>query len=174
MLLLGESGTGKELFAQSLHNASPRRRKPFVVVNCGALPRELIQSELFGYTEGSFTGASRQGKPGKFELADGGTIFLDEIGEMPVDVQVNLLRLLQNREVVRIGGQRVRRVDIRIIAATNRDLRRAVQSRTFREDLYYRLNVFPLRIPPLRERRGDIALLARHFMRKFARQAGNA
>ena len=174
VLLLGESGTGKELFAQSLHNASPRRRKPFVVVNCGALPRELIQSELFGYTEGSFTGASRQGKPGKFELADGGTIFLDEIGEMPLDVQVNLLRLLQNREVVRIGGQRVRRVDIRIIAATNRDLRRAVQSRTFREDLYYRLNVFPLHIPPLRERRGDIALLARHFMRKFARQAGNA
>ena len=174
VLLLGESGTGKELFAQSLHNASPRRRKPFVVVNCGALPRELIQSELFGYTEGSFTGASRQGKPGKFELADGGTIFLDEIGEMPLDVQVNLLRLLQNREVVRIGGQRVRRVDIRIIAATNRDLRRAVQSRAFREDLYYRLNVFPLRIPPLRERRGDIALLARHFMRKFARQAGNA
>lgn len=174
VLLLGESGTGKELFAQSLHNASPRRKKPFVVVNCGALPRELIQSELFGYTEGSFTGASRQGKPGKFELADGGTIFLDEIGEMPLDVQVNLLRLLQNREVVRIGGQRVRHVDIRIIAATNRDLHRAVQSRTFREDLYYRLNVFPLHIPPLRERQGDIALLARHFMRKFARQAGNA
>ncbi len=174
VLLLGESGTGKELFAQSLHNASPRRKKPFVVVNCGALPRELIQSELFGYTEGSFTGASRQGKPGKFELADGGTIFLDEIGEMPLDVQVNLLRLLQNREVVRIGGQRVRRVDIRIIAATNKNLYRAVQSQTFREDLYYRLNVFPLHIPPLRERQGDIALLARHFMRKFARQAGNA
>ena len=143
VLLLGESGTGKELFAQSLHNASPRRGMPFVVVNCGALPRELIQSELFGYTEGSFTGASRQGKPGKFELADGGTIFLDEIGEMPLDVQVNLLRLLQNREVVRIGGQRARRVDIRIIAATNKNLYNAVQSKTFREDLYYRLNVFP-------------------------------
>ena len=173
VLLLGESGTGKELFAQSLHNASPRRGKPFVVVNCGALPRELIQSELFGYTEGSFTGASRQGKPGKFELADGGTIFLDEIGEMPLDVQVNLLRLLQNREVVRIGGQRTRRVNIRIIAATNRNLYQAVQRRTFREDLYYRLNVFPLHIPPLRERQGDIALLAGHFMQKFARQAGN-
>lgn len=173
VLLLGESGTGKELFAQSLHNASPRRGKPFVVVNCGALPRELIQSELFGYTEGAFTGASRQGKPGKFELADGGTIFLDEIGEMPLDVQVNLLRLLQNREVVRIGGQRTRRVNIRIIAATNKDLHKAVQRRTFREDLYYRLNVFPLHIPPLRERQGDIALLAGHFMHKFARQAGN-
>ena len=173
VLLLGESGTGKELFAQSLHNASPRRGKPFVVVNCGALPRELIQSELFGYTEGAFTGASRQGKPGKFELADGGTIFLDEIGEMPLDVQVNLLRLLQNREVVRIGGQRARRVNIRIIAATNKDLHKAVQRRTFREDLYYRLNVFPLHIPPLRERQGDIALLAGHFMQKFARQAGN-
>ena len=174
VLLLGESGTGKELFAQSLHNASPRRGKPFVVVNCGALPRELIQSELFGYTEGSFTGASRQGKPGKFELADGGTIFLDEIGEMPLDVQVNLLRLLQNREVVRIGGQRTRRVNIRIIAATNKNLYRAVQMQTFREDLYYRLNVFPLHIPPLRERTGDVELLARHFMKKFARQVGNS
>ena len=172
VLLLGESGTGKELFAQSLHNASPRRGMPFVVVNCGALPRELIQSELFGYTEGSFTGASRQGKPGKFELADGGTIFLDEIGEMPLDVQVNLLRLLQNREVVRIGGQRARRVNIRIIAATNKNLYNAVQSRTFREDLYYRLNVFPLHIPPLRDRQGDVALLARHFMDKFSRQSG--
>jgi len=174
VLLLGESGTGKELFAQSLHNASPRRGKPFVVVNCGALPRELIHSELFGYTEGSFTGASRQGKPGKFELADGGTIFLDEIGEMPLDVQVNLLRLLQNREVVRIGGQRARRVNIRIIAATNKNLYRAVQSRTFREDLYYRINVFPLCIPPLRERRGDLVLLAGHFIEKFARQAGKS
>ncbi len=174
VLLLGESGTGKELFAQSLHNASPRQGKPFVVVNCGALPRELIQSELFGYTEGAFTGASRQGKPGKFELADGGTIFLDEIGEMPLDVQVNLLRLLQNREVVRIGGQRTRLVNIRIIAATNKNLYRAVQEQTFREDLYYRLNVFPLHIPPLRERQGDVALLAWHFMQKFARQAGNS
>ncbi|MCH5277649.1 MAG: sigma 54-interacting transcriptional regulator [Desulfovibrionaceae bacterium] len=169
VMLFGESGTGKELFAQSLHNASSRRNKPFVVVNCGALPRELIQSELFGYVEGSFTGASRSGKQGKFELADGGTVFLDEIGEMPLDVQVNLLRLLQNREVVRIGDKRTRIVNIRIIAATNRNLYHAVQEKTFRADLYYRLNVFPLHIPALRERDDDVCILAQKFLEKFSK-----
>lgn len=169
VLLLGESGTGKELFAQSIHNAGPRKGKPFVVVNCGALPHELVQSELFGYTEGAFTGASRQGNPGKFELADGGTIFLDEIGEMPLDVQVNLLRLLQNKEVTRVGGKTSRIVDVRIIAATNRDLQKAVRERAFRADLYYRLNVFPINIPPLRERQGDVERLARFFLGKFRR-----
>ena len=172
VLLLGESGTGKELFAQAIHNASMCAGKPFVVVNCGALPRELIQSELFGYTEGAFTGASRQGKPGKFELADEGTIFLDEIGEMPMDVQVNLLRLLQSREVMRIGGKTVRIVNVRVIAATNRDLLKLMHEHSFREDLYYRLNVFPITRPPLREREGDIEILTRHFIEKSSRQAG--
>lgn len=172
VLLQGESGTGKELFAQAIHNASPRAGKPFVAVNCGALPRELVQSELFGYTEGAFTGASKQGKPGKFELADGGTIFLDEIGEMPIDVQVNLLRLIQNREVMRIGGKTVRKVNVRIIAATNKDLLQLVNESLFREDLYYRLNVFPIHLPPLRDRQGDIPTLARHFVLKISKQAG--
>ncbi len=172
VLLLGESGTGKELFAQAIHNASRRAGKPFVVVNCGALPRELIQSELFGYTEGSFTGASRHGKPGKFELADEGTIFLDEIGEMPMDVQVNLLRLLQSREVMRIGGKTARIVDVRVIAATNRDLLQLIREHRFREDLYYRLNVFPISLPPLRDRAGDIEVLARYFIGKSSQQAG--
>ena len=172
VLLLGESGTGKELFAQAIHNASRRAGKPFVVVNCGALPRELIQSELFGYTEGAFTGASRHGKPGKFELADEGTIFLDEIGEMPMDVQVNLLRLLQSREVMRIGGKKARIVDVRVIAATNRDLLQLIREHRFREDLYYRLNVFPITLPPLRDRAGDIEILARYFLEKCSQQAG--
>lgn len=172
VLLLGESGTGKELFAQAIHNASKRAGKPFVVVNCGALPRELIQSELFGYTEGAFTGASRHGKPGKFELADEGTIFLDEIGEMPMDVQVNLLRLLQSREVMRIGGKKARIVDVRVIAATNKDLLQLIREHRFREDLYYRLNVFPITLPPLRERTGDIEILARYFIDKCSQQAG--
>ncbi len=168
VLLLGESGTGKELFAQAIHNASPRASHPFVTVNCGALPRNLVESELFGYSEGAFTGASRSGKPGKFELADGGTIFLDEIGELPLDAQVSLLRLLQNGEVTRVGGKYSRIVSVRVVAATNRNLEEAVRDRSFREDLYYRLNVFPINLPPLRERRGDVALLARHFLRKFA------
>ena len=167
VLLLGESGTGKELFAQSIHNASTRRNKPFIAVNCGALPRDLIQSELFGYVEGAFTGALRNGNPGKFELADGGTIFLDEIGEMPLDAQVNLLRLLQNGEVMRIGGKSVRHVNVRIIAATNKNLTEEVHLKRFRSDLYYRLNVFSLRIPPLRDRRTDIPLLANNFLRKI-------
>ncbi len=168
VLLLGESGTGKELFAQAIHNASPSASYPFVAVNCGALPRDLVESELFGYSEGAFTGASRSGKPGKFELADGGTIFLDEIGELPLDAQVSLLRLLQNGEVTRVGGKYSRIVSVRVVAATNRNLEEAVRDRSFREDLYYRLNVFPINLPPLRKRHGDVALLARHFLHKFA------
>lgn len=165
-LILGENGTGKELFAQSIHNAGARAQGPFIVVNCGALPRDLVQSELFGYEGGAFTGAGKSGQPGKFELADGGTVFLDEIGEMPLEAQVSLLRLLQQKEVTRLGGSHTRKVNVRIIAATNRDLAKAVCSNGFREDLYYRLNVFPLIVPPLRERQGDIPLLALHFMRK--------
>ena len=172
VLILGESGTGKELFAQSIHNASPRASRPFVAVNCGALPRNLVESELFGYEDGAFTGASRTGKPGKFELADGGTIFLDELGEMPMDAQVSLLRLLQNGEVTRIGGKSSRTVSVRVIAATNKNLEEAVRQHTFREDLYYRLNVFSLSLPPLRSRMSDIELLAEHFLLKFAGSLG--
>ena len=172
VLILGESGTGKELFAQSIHNASPRASRPFVAVNCGALPRNLVESELFGYEDGAFTGASRAGKPGKFELADGGTIFLDELGEMPMDAQVSLLRLLQNGEVTRIGGKSSRTVSVRVIAATNKNLEEAVRQHTFREDLYYRLNVFTLVLPPLRSRMSDIELLAEHFLLKFAGSLG--
>lgn len=171
-LILGESGTGKELFAQAVHNAGSRATAPFVVVNCGALPRELVQSELFGYDEGSFTGASRLGKPGKFELADNGTIFLDEIGEMPLSAQVSLLRLLQNGEVTRVGGKNTRHVNVRVIAATNRNLEEAIRQNAFREDLFYRLNVFTLNVPPLRERRSDIEPLVRHFLTRFAAGAG--
>jgi transcriptional regulator with PAS, ATPase and Fis domain len=166
-LILGESGTGKELFAQSMHNASKRATNAFITVNCGALPRELVQSELFGYDEGAFTGASRLGKPGKFELADNGTIFLDEIGEMPMDAQVSLLRLLQNGEVTRVGSKYTRHVNVRVIAATNRNLLESIKERSFREDLYYRLNVFSLNIPPLRERPSDIRLLIEHFLSHF-------
>lgn len=166
-LILGESGTGKELFAQSMHNASSRATGAFITVNCGALPRELVQSELFGYDEGAFTGASRLGKPGKFELADNGTIFLDEIGEMPMDAQVSLLRLLQNGEVTRVGSKYTRQVNVRVIAATNRNLQESIREKSFREDLYYRLNVFSLCIPPLRERVSDIRLLTQHFLAHF-------
>ena len=160
------------MFAQAIHNASSRANQPFVVVNCGALPRNLVQSELFGYDEGAFTGASRQGKPGKFELADGGTVFLDEIGEMPLEAQVSLLRLLQNREVTRVGGKSARRINIRVIAATNRNLEEAVRQNVFRHDLYYRLNAFLLSIPPLAARRGDVELLANHFLHKFSAALG--
>ncbi len=166
-LLLGESGTGKELFAQAIHNASNRRKGPFVVVNCGALPRNLVQSELFGYVAGAFSGALKEGSPGKFELADGGTLFLDEIGEMPLEAQVSLLRLLQESEVTRLGGKQAKRINVRIIAATNTNLQSAIQNNAFREDLYYRLNVLTINIPPLRHRKGDVTLLAQGFLEKF-------
>ena len=156
VLIEGESGTGKELFAQSIHNASSRRNGPFVAVNCGAIPRDLMASELFGYADGSFTGAKKGGKPGKFELAEGGTLFLDEIGDMPLEQQVGLLRVLQERVVTRVGGDREIPVDVRVICATNRDLRKESQENNFREDLYYRLNVVGLHVPPLRERKEDI------------------
>ena len=164
-LILGESGTGKELFAHAIHNASARKNAPFVVVNCGALPRDLIQSELFGYDPGAFTGAQKQGKPGKFELAEGGTIFLDEIGDMPLEAQINLLRVIQNKEVSRIGGKFSRPIDVRIIAATNKRLQQSVRDGSFREDLFYRLSVLAINVPPLRERQQDVMLLAESFLR---------
>ncbi|QJT08079.1 sigma-54-dependent Fis family transcriptional regulator [Oceanidesulfovibrio marinus] len=166
-LILGQSGVGKELFAQAIHNASDRRDQPFIVINCGAIPRDLVQSELFGYEGGAFTGASRHGAPGKFELADGGTLFLDEIGDMPLAAQVNLLRVLQEGEVTRVGGKRSRQVDVRVVAATHRDLARRVADGTFRHDLYYRLNVLVIPIPSLRERREDIQVLANFFLEKM-------
>ncbi|KRP48283.1 Transcriptional regulator containing PAS, AAA-type ATPase, and DNA-binding Fis domains [Pseudomonas libanensis] len=168
-LILGESGTGKELFAQAIHNASERCNGPFVAVNCGAIPRDLVQSELFGHVEGAFTGSARGGSAGKFELADGGTIFLDEIGDMSFDAQVSLLRVMQEGEVTRVGAKNSRPVDVRIIAATHRNLSQAVAEGAFREDLYYRLNVLNLTVPPLRMRREDIPLLARHFLQRCAR-----
>jgi len=168
VLLLGESGTGKELFAQSIHNHSDRANNSFVAVNCGAIPRDLVESELFGYEGGAFTGSRKEGRPGKFELADEGTIFLDEIGDMPLDAQVNLLRVLQNSEVVRVGGTYPKKINVRVVAATNHDLKKAVEQKTFRDDLYYRLNVLSITIPPLRERIEDISSLANHFARKVA------
>ena len=168
VLLTGESGTGKELFAQAIHNASDRSGAPFIAINCGALPRSLIESELFGYEGGAFTSSKREGQAGKFELANGGTIFLDEIGDMPYDVQANLLRVLQTREVVRIGGKKSIQIDVRIISATNKNLEDSVANNTFREDLYYRLNVFAINIPPLRERDGDIKLLSDYMLMKYA------
>ena len=159
VLITGESGTGKELFAQSIHNASDRRNKPFVAINCAALPPTLLESELFGYEEGAFTNAKRGGKKGLFEVAHGGTLFLDEIGDIPVSVQVKLLRVLQEREVMRIGATSILPVDVRVIAATNQNLRELVQKGEFRKDLYYRLNILTLHLPPLRERREDIGCL---------------
>lgn len=172
VLLVGETGTGKELFAHAIHNESRRADGPFVAVNCAALPRELIASELFGYEEGAFTGARRGGCPGKFELAHGGTIFLDEIGDMPLEAQVALLRVLQDKQVVRLGGHRVIPVDVRVIAATHHDLEEQVRMGRFRQDLFYRLNIISIRIPPLRERQGDICLLARYFVKRTARHLG--
>jgi transcriptional regulator of acetoin/glycerol metabolism len=168
-LILGESGVGKELFAQAIHNGSSRRDQPFIVVNCGAIPRDLVQSELFGYEAGAFTGANRQGAPGKFELADGGTIFLDEIGDMPLSAQISLLRVLQEGEVTRVGGKQPYRVDVRVVAATHRDLVAAVENGSFRHDLYYRLNVLLIDVPPLRRRRDDIAELAHFFLAKISK-----
>jgi len=166
VLLLGETGTGKELFAQAIHNHSERKDHPFLAINCGAIPRELLESELFGYVEGSFTGARKGGRPGKFELADGGTVFLDEIGDMPTDMQVKLLRVLQTGEVYRIGEHKSISVDVRIIAATNSDLKQKVDRGNFREDLFYRLNVLPISIPPLCDRFEDIILLAKHILNR--------
>jgi transcriptional regulator of acetoin/glycerol metabolism len=166
VLLLGETGTGKELFAQAIHNHSERRGHPFLAINCGAIPRELLESELFGYSGGAFTGAHRRGRPGKFELASGGSVLLDEIGDMPPDMQVKLLRVLQTGEVCRIGEHKPIAVNVRIIAATNADLQKKVESGNFREDLFYRLNVLPISIPPLRERSDDILPLARHFLNR--------
>jgi Nif-specific regulatory protein len=169
VLIRGESGTGKELVANSIHYNSPRSTNPFVKVNCAALPANLIESELFGHEKGAFTGAIKQ-KIGKFELAHRGTIFLDEIGSLNLDVQANLLRILQEKEFDRVGGQRTIKVDVRVIAATNKNLEQAVEDGTFRGDLYYRLNVFPIYMPPLRERKTDMLLLADHFLEKYAKE----
>lgn len=169
VLLLGESGTGKEVAAKLLHDASPRRRGPFVAVSCAALPESLLESELFGHEKSAFTGALAA-KPGRFELADGGTLFLDEIGDIPALTQVKLLRALQEREVCRIGGVKTVPVNVRVVAATNRDLWQAVQDGSFRLDLYYRLHVIPVNLPPLRARRGDVPLLAQHFLQMSCRE----
>jgi len=168
VLILGESGTGKELIAQSIHNNSSRNNNSFIAINCGAIPTSLIESELFGYEEGAFTGAKRGGQKGKFELANGGTLFLDEIGEMPFEMQVHLLRVLETSSFNRIGGNKCINVDVRIIAATNKDLKKEVENGTFREDLYYRLSVIPIYVPPLREREGDIEILINHFLKTKA------
>ncbi|KYO68722.1 sigma-54-dependent Fis family transcriptional regulator [Thermovenabulum gondwanense] len=168
ILITGESGTGKELMAQSIHNESLRKHGPFIAVNCASLPKNLLESELFGYAEGAFTGAKKGGKPGLFELAHMGTIFLDEIADMPLDLQAHLLRVIQEKEVSRIGDDKVIPIDVRVIAATNKDLRKYVSEGKFREDLYYRLNVINIKIPPLRERKEDIPLLIKYFLSIYA------
>jgi two-component system, NtrC family, response regulator AtoC len=166
VLITGESGTGKELVAKALHEQSSRKGEPFIKINCAAIPKTLMESELFGYEKGAFTGATSS-KPGRFELADGGTLFLDEIGEIPVEMQVKLLRAIQESEFERVGGIKTLKVNVRLITATNRDLEQEIQRGNFREDLYYRLNVVPLQIPPLRLRKGDIPLLVAHIIKKF-------
>ncbi len=169
VLVTGESGTGKELLVRALHASSDRHDKPFVPINCGAIPKDLLESELFGHEKGAFTNALRT-RPGRFEMADGGTVFLDEIGEMDLTLQVKILRVLQEKEIERVGGNGTRKVDVRIVAATNRDLEQEVEGGRFREDLYYRLNVIPLHLPPLRERGADIMLLADHFISVFCQK----
>lgn len=172
VLLLGESGTGKDILAQAIHNASPRRDGPYVAINCAAIPRDLIASELFGYAEGAFTGSRRGGSQGKFEMADGGTIFLDEIAETPLEIQAVLLRVIEDKCVIRIGSHQIRTVDVRIVCATNKDLIEEVSRGSFRKDLYYRLNVFNIHLPPLRERQDDIPLLTDAFIKKCASALG--
>ena len=168
VMIMGESGTGKDLFAQAIHLESSRRNGPFVIVDCSAIPPSLIESELFGYEPGSFTGAQKKGKPGKFEMADGGTIFLDEIGELPLEMQAKLLRVLEGREFYRVGGVKDIKVDIRVIAATNREMDAMLKNGSFRQDLFYRLNVFSLKIPALRERRDDIPILIDFYLKKYS------
>jgi len=170
ILITGESGTGKELFARSIHNASNRKNNPFVSINCGAIPEMLLESELFGYEKGAFTGADKSGKLGKFEIADHGTIFLDEIGDMPIHLQVKLLSAIQNRQIDRIGGISPINIDVRIIAATNKNLEKMIETMEFREDLYFRLNVIPIHIPPLRERLEDVSVLLDFAVEKFSRR----
>jgi formate hydrogenlyase transcriptional activator len=169
VLLLGETGTGKELIARAIHNRSNRKSRTFVKLNCAAIPTGLLESELFGHEKGAFTGAITQ-KIGRLELADQGTLFLDEVGDIPLEIQPKLLRALQEREFERLGSTQTRKVNVRLVAATNRDLERMIAAREFRSDLFYRLNVFPIRIPPLRERKEDIPLLASFFVQKFAKQ----
>jgi transcriptional regulator with PAS, ATPase and Fis domain len=171
VLITGDSGTGKELFAQAIHQASPRKLYPFVRINCSAIPRDLLESELFGYEKGAFTGAKSEGKPGKFEIANHGTVFLDEIGDLPLEMQPKLLRVVEDKEFERVGGTRVIHSDFRVIAATNQSLEDMVSDSRFRKDLFYRLNVIPLHIPPLRERRDDIISLCRHFLQQMAQEA---
>ncbi|QOR65925.1 sigma 54-interacting transcriptional regulator [Cytobacillus suaedae] len=172
ILIRGESGTGKELFAHSIHQLSSRSNKPFIKVNCGAIPEHLLESELFGYEEGAFTGAKKGGKKGKFLLAHGGTIFLDEIGDMPLNMQVKLLRVLQEKEVEPVGSMTPIPVDVRVIAATNRPLEKMIQENRFREDLFYRINVIPFKVPPLRERVEDIGHLTEFFLKKITKRSG--
>ncbi len=172
ILIMGESGTGKELFAHAIHNASMRRNEPFIKINCAAIPDNLLESELFGYEDGAFSGAKKGGKPGKFELADKGTLFLDEIGDMPLNMQAKLLRVLQDKVIERVGGIASKKVDVRIIAATNKNLHQLVLDGKYREDLYYRIKVITLEIPPLRERKDDIIPLAQAFMSKYGSSLG--
>jgi transcriptional regulator with GAF, ATPase, and Fis domain len=173
VLLRGETGTGKELVAHAIHINSPREERPFVRVNCAALAPGVLESELFGHEKGSFTGALAR-RPGRFELADGGTLFLDEVGDLPMEVQIKLLRTLQEREFERVGGAETIKVDVRLVSATNRNLEKMIEDGEFREDLYYRLNVFPINLPPLRDRLDDLGPLVVHFIAKFSRQMGVA